>query len=113
MGERRRAARQCTFKVGKIEFGLAGGVGCVIRNLSSTGALLEIGAPTDLPNKFVLVVLGNHEQRSCEVVWRQRHRFGIVFTGPEGSVTTSPARRALVRAGMAASVDLGVKGRAD
>ena len=106
MGERRRDARQDTFKAGKIEFGRAGGVGCMIRNLSSTGALLEIGAPTDLPNKFVLVVLSNHEQRTCEVVWRQRHRFGVVFTGAEfiGSVTTSPARRALVRAAIAASV---------
>jgi hypothetical protein len=106
MGERRRAARQRTFKAGKIEFGRAGGVRCMIRDLSSTGALLEIGAPTDLPNEFVLVVLSNHEQRACEVVWRQRHRFGVAFTGPEffGSTTTDPARRALVRAAIAASV---------
>ena len=105
MSERRRAARQRGFKAGKIEFGHAGRVRCMVRNLSSTGAFLEIGAPTDLPDKFVLVVLSDHKQRNCEVVWRQRHRFGVAFTGPEffGSTTTDPARRALVRAAIAAS----------
>jgi hypothetical protein len=106
MGERRSAARRRTFKAGKIEFGHAGGVRCMIRNLSSSGAFLEIGAPTDLPDKFVLVVLSNLKQRNCQVVWRQRNRFGVAFTGPEffGSSTTDAARRALVRAAIAASV---------
>jgi hypothetical protein len=106
MGERRRAARRRAFKAGKIEFGHAGGVRCMIRNLSSSGAFLEIGAPTDLPDKFVLVVLSNLKQRNCQVVWRQRNRFGVAFTGPEffGSTTTDAARRALVRAAIAASV---------
>ena len=72
----------------------------MIRNLSSTGALLEIGAPTDLPNKFALVVLSNHKRQNCEVVRRQGHRYAVAFTGAEsfGSTTTDPARRALVRA---------------
>jgi hypothetical protein len=106
MTERRRAARQGGFKAGKIESGQAGGVRCMIRNISSTGAFLELAAPTDLPDKFVLVVLSDHRQRNCEVVWRQRHRFGVAFTGPEFfcSTATDPSRRALVRAAIAASV---------
>ena len=101
MTERRRAARQGGFKAGMIESGQAGGVRCMIRNISSTGAFLELAAPTDLHDKFVLVVLSDHRQRNCEVVWRQRHRFGVAFTGREffGS-----SRRALVRAAIAASV---------
>ena len=98
MGERRCAARQRTFKAAKIEGG-------------ASGAFLEFGTPTDLPDKFVLVFLNNHAQRNCEVVWRQRNRFGIAFTGPEfsGSITPDPARRAVaseksVRAAIAASV---------
>jgi hypothetical protein len=100
MSERRRALRQQRFAAGRIEFGHIGGVGCMIRNLSSTGALLEIGAPTDLPNKFAMIVLSNHKRQNCEVVWRQGHRYGVVFTDAEslGSTTTDPARRALVRA---------------
>jgi PilZ domain-containing protein len=101
MTEHRRAARQRRFAAGKIELGhVGGGVGCMIRNLSSTGALLEIGAPTDLPDKFVLVVLSNHKRQNCEVVWRQRYRYGVAFTDAEyvGSTTTDPARRALVPA---------------
>jgi hypothetical protein len=106
MSERRRAVRERRFAAGRIEFGHVGGIGCMIRNLSSTGALLEIGAPADLPNKFALVVLSNLKQRSCEVVWRQRSRFGVAFTGPEffNSTTTDAARRTLVRAALAASV---------
>ena len=78
----------------------------MIRNLSSTGALLEIGAPTDLPDKFVLVVLSNHKRQNCEVVWRQGYRYGVAFTGPEffNSTTTDAARRTSVRAALAASV---------
>ena len=108
MGERRCAARQRTFKAAKIEGGASG---CMVRSLSPTGAFLEFGTPTDLPDKFVLVFLSNHAQRNCEVVWRQRNGFGIAFTGPEfsGSITPDPARRAVaseksVRAAIAASV---------
>jgi hypothetical protein len=108
MGERRCAVRQRTFKTAKIEGSAAG---CMVRNLSSTGAFLEFGIPTDLPDKFVLVFLSNHEQRNCEVVWRQRNRVGIAFTGPEfsGSITPDATRRAVaseksVRAAIAASV---------
>ena len=83
MSERRRAVRERRFAAGRIEFGHVGGIGCMIRNLSSTGALLEIGAPADLPNKFALVVLSNHKRQNCEVVRRQGHRYGVVFTGAE------------------------------
>jgi hypothetical protein len=78
----------------------------MIRNLSSTGAFLEIGAPTDLPNKFALVVLSNHKRQNCEVVWRQGHRYGVAFTDAEtvGPSATDHARQALVRAAVAASV---------
>jgi hypothetical protein len=106
MGERRSAGRERALKAGRIKFGPGDGVRCMIRNLSSSGALLELGGPTDLPDKFVLVVLSNLKQRSCEVVWRQRSRFGVAFTGPEffNSTTTDAARRTLVRAALAASV---------
>ena len=45
MTERRRAARQGGFKAGMIEPGQAGRVRCMIRNISSTGAFLELAAP--------------------------------------------------------------------
>ena len=106
MGERRAPDENAGLKAGRIKSGPGDGVRCMIRNLSSSGALLELGGPTDLPDKFVLVVLSNLKQRSCEVVWRQRSRFGVAFTGPEffNSTTTDAARRTLVRAALAASV---------
>jgi hypothetical protein len=106
MDERRSAGRERALKAGRIKFGPGDGIRCMIRNLSSSGALLELGDPADLPNEFVLVVLSNLKQRNCEVVWRQRSRFGVAFTGPEifSSTTTDAARRALIRAAIAASV---------
>ena len=95
MSERRRALRQRRFAAGRIEFGHVGGIGCMIRNLSSTGAFLAIGAPTDLPNKFALVILTNRKRQNCEVVRRQGHRYAVAFTG---ATTTDPARQALVPA---------------
>jgi hypothetical protein len=107
MNERRSATRQRTLKAAKIELNRDGAAArCMVRNLSPTGAFLEFGTPTDLPDKFVLVFLSNHAQRNCDVVWRQRNRIGIAFTGPEfsGSITPDPARASLVRAAIAASV---------
>jgi hypothetical protein len=106
MSERRCATRQRTFKAAKIELNRDGGARCMVRNLSPTGAFLEFGTPTDLPDKFVLVFLSNHAQRNCEVVWRQRNRIGIAFTGPEfsGSIPPDSARASLVRAAIATSV---------
>jgi hypothetical protein len=106
MGERRGAGRERTLKAGRIKVGPGEGVRCMIRNLSSSGALLELGGPAGLPDKFVLVVLSGLKQRNCEVVWRQRSRFGVAFTGPEifSSTTTDAGRRTLIRAAIAASV---------
>jgi hypothetical protein len=106
MSEHRRAVRERRLAAGRIKFGPGGEVRCMIRNLSSSGALLEIGAPTDIPDKFVLVVLSNLKKRNCEVVWRHGNRFGVAFTGPEdfGSSMKDPAQRAMVRAAIAASV---------
>jgi hypothetical protein len=111
MSERRCATRQRTFKAAKIELNRDGAARCMVRNLSPTAAFLEFGAPTDLPDKFVLVFLSNHAQRNCEVVWRQRNRFGVAFTGPSGSIMPDATRRAVaseksVRTAIASSVDM-------
>src|SRR6266702_2947479 len=48
MGEQRDAIRRRTFKAGTIEFG-GGGIDCIVKNLSETGAQLEVVSPLYIP----------------------------------------------------------------
>ena len=45
MDDRRLRRRQKTFKGGTISHGIVGGIECLIRNISSTGACLELADP--------------------------------------------------------------------
>lgn len=55
MVETRSAPRHRVLKAGTIEFG-GGAIDCVVRNLSATGAALEISSQVGIPEKFALVV---------------------------------------------------------
>jgi hypothetical protein len=55
MDEHPRAPRRRMFKAGTIEFG-GGGMDCTIRNISETGAALEVVTPLFIPDRFTLFV---------------------------------------------------------
>ena len=93
MTDRRKTTRESALRVAIIEFHPIGEARCMIRNISSTGALLEMGSRVALPNKFVLAVLSNHTRRHCRVVWRDRNRLGVAFDGPEYSSRHNPVAR--------------------
>jgi hypothetical protein len=93
MTDRRKAARESALRVAMIEFRPVGEARCMIRNISSTGALLEMGSRVALPNKFVLAVLSNHTRRHCRVVWRDRNRLGVAFDGLEYPSRPNPVAR--------------------
>jgi hypothetical protein len=57
MVESRREARHRVLKAGTIEFN-GGAIDCKIRNLSATGAALEVVSQTGVPEKFTLVHSG-------------------------------------------------------
>jgi hypothetical protein len=81
----RVAARRRVLKGGSISFG-GGAIDCSVRNLSLTGAALEVETPVGLPETFVLVVEMEQTKRLCRVVWRKATRVGVHFLDPE-SVT--------------------------
>ena len=107
MSDRRKITRERALRAAIIEFRPVGEARCMIRNISSTGALLEMGSPVALPNKFILAVLSNHTRRHCRVVWRDRNRLGVAFEGPEYSSRPPPASRSLKprRADKGASIE--------
>lgn len=74
----RAAPRQRVLKAGSIEF--AGGViDCTVRNLSESGAALEVASPLGIPETFNLLVSGEPSPRRCRVAWRKDTRIGIAF----------------------------------
>ena len=52
---------------------------CVVRNVSDTGAKLELKTPVaKIPNSFELLVAEHHPQ-ACRVVWRSLREVGVQF----------------------------------
>ena len=78
MDETRRAPRRRILKAGSITFG-GGVIDCVVRNLSTTGAALEVPSPVGIPDQFALIVAADKSQYRCAVVWRKERRIGVAF----------------------------------
>lgn len=54
---------------------------CIIRNLSESGAKLEVASVTKIPRTFDLLV-DKVRPQACAVVWRSMKELGIQFLGP-------------------------------
>jgi PilZ domain len=78
MVETRIATRHRVQKAATIEFGGVA-IDCTIRNLSTTGALLEVAGRDRIPAEFALVVPGDNLYLPCTVVWRSEYRMGVHF----------------------------------
>lgn len=74
----RAAPRQRVLKAGTIEFG-GSTIDCVVRNISETGAALEVTSPVGIPAEFNLLIAGNIAKRPCQVVWVRQNRIGVAF----------------------------------
>ena len=77
--EKRNNARRRTLKTGTIAFGRAAGIDCVVRNLSKTGACLEIDSPLGIPDEFILIIKPDRTSHGCKIIWRQLKRLGVSF----------------------------------
>ena len=80
MLERRGHQRHRTFKGGSISFDRYAGIECVVRNLSTRGACLELDSPGSVPEDFSLIIRPENVRRSCHLVWRAEHRLGVRFS---------------------------------
>jgi hypothetical protein len=77
-GEARKDNRRRVLDMALIRFGEMS-VGCVIRNLTESGAALDVGAQSDIPDQFTLVVVAKKKIYSCTVAWRKNRRIGVSF----------------------------------
>ena len=78
MNEHRAAPRHRILKAGTISFG-GGAIDCTVRNLSETGAALEVVTPIFIPDRFTLIVQTEQLKRPCRIVWRKEKRMGVAF----------------------------------
>jgi hypothetical protein len=78
MDEKRTVPRHRKLKAGTIEFG-GGGIDCIVRNMSETGAALEVVTPLFIPDRFTLFVPSDNFKKPCHIVWRKEKRIGVAF----------------------------------
>jgi hypothetical protein len=69
--------RQRVLKAGTIEFS-GGTIDCTVRNVSETGAALEVASPVCIPSEFNLLIPGTRIIR-CRLMWRKENRIGVAF----------------------------------
>ena len=74
----RAAQRHRTLKAGSIAFG-GGAIDCLVRNISATGAALEVASPVGIPDTFTLLISGEEAGHHCRVAWRRENRIGVAF----------------------------------
>jgi PilZ domain len=78
MEEHRGKPRQRVLKAGTIEFD-GGSIDCTVRNISPTGAALDVASPVGIPRKITLNIVSRRERQNCHIVWRKERRIGVAF----------------------------------
>jgi hypothetical protein len=66
----------------------AGGsvMACVVRNISTEGAAIDIENPEFVPAHFRLVMTKDSSVYDCKIAWIQRKRIGVSFVAaPQGT----------------------------
>jgi hypothetical protein len=71
MSELRKEPRHRTLKTGRIVFNQRRSVlDCTVRNLSSTGACLDVPSTVGIPDAFELIIESESITRVCRIAWR-------------------------------------------
>ena len=81
MLERRRSTRSRVLKTAKLVLGTSSVIDCVVHNLTSVGARIQIPSATDLPQRLNMTFDGGRSLRPCRIVWRTLNETGVEFSG--------------------------------
>ena len=78
----RNSRRRRIFKVAAIEYGerAVSTVACTVRNISDTGASVDLNSPLWFPDEFTLVIESDGLRKPGRVAWRNGRKVGIQFT---------------------------------
>jgi hypothetical protein len=72
------SSRKVVLMSGAIEFADSS-VGCLISNMSISGAALEISKSEVIPERFNLFFKADGTRIPCRVAWRETERIGVAF----------------------------------
>lgn len=96
MSEKRSAARVRSFLKGRILFNnRMSSMDCLIRNISGTGAKLEIGVSATIPDVFELQIPQRGDTLRAHLMWRRGEEVGVTFS--EAQAPRDPAQDVMVR----------------
>ena len=79
MLERRKSARSRILKSAKLILGRTSIIDCAVRNLTNTGARIQVANTVNLPQDFEMTFDGGHSIRPCRLVWRTVTETGVEF----------------------------------
>jgi hypothetical protein len=78
MTEKRTAPRHRVLKAATIAYG-GGGAYCTVRNMSASGAAIDLSEGINLPQSFMLLIERDQFMRRCRPVWSFERRVGVAF----------------------------------
>jgi hypothetical protein len=76
MTEKRTAPRHRVLKAAMIAFRRRG---CTVRNISASGAAIDLSERINLPQSFTLLIERDRFVRRCRPVWSFERRVGVAF----------------------------------
>jgi hypothetical protein len=92
MEERRSHQRRRVLRSARIVFNdKRSSIDCIVRNLSETGARLQVESASGIPPFFDLLIMGEDRYRHCRLMWNAGGTLGITF----GSRLTQRRRAAI------------------
>src|SRR5918997_3066146 len=91
MSDKRSTPRLRSFLKGRVLFnGGQNSLDCLIRDISSSGARLELSASVTLPDRFDLYLPHRDETCKVQIQWRRDNQLGIAFEQVEAPPAAPP-----------------------
>ena len=78
--DQRKSRRRPISYLAKLELRPGKAVGCILSDISDTGARIDVPYPDKVPDRFRLwLTATGTARRTCTVVWRKAHQMGVKF----------------------------------
>jgi diguanylate cyclase (GGDEF)-like protein len=106
MRDRRGETRHRLLKEATIVFNdRRSAIACLVRNLSDSGACLEVASAAEAPNEFELSIKDETASRHCVSAWRAGNKIGVEF-GAAVEIAARESHRHLASAGSGEAASL-------
>jgi hypothetical protein len=89
--DRRANQRNPTFKFGVICCDPDRRILSVVKNISPTGALIEVDNALEIPDTFTLAIESESAARVCRVAWKNAKQVAVNFNGTQREPPQEPA----------------------